>query len=54
VRLITVADNRVVLEETLVADGERHPVEESGCSGWRRAEWSLDGERLFSNAELDR
>lgn len=34
------------------ADGVLRPFEEAGCSGTQRAEWSRNGLRLFSSAEL--
>jgi hypothetical protein len=41
-----------VLEQTLVADGARHPIAEAECRGWQEADWSRTGERLFARAEL--
>jgi hypothetical protein len=52
VGVTTWADGSVVLSETLVADGTPYPLEESECEGWRSAEWSGDGERLFMHSEL--
>jgi len=53
VRLRTEVQGRTVLEETVVADGSRRPLdEERGCTGWRRTEWSRDGRRMFGRAEL--
>ena len=46
------ADDRVLIERTLVADGLRHDVAESGCRGWEQNEWSHDGQRLFTRGEL--
>jgi hypothetical protein len=52
VGVTTWADGVVVLTETLVADGTEYPVQESGCEGWRSAEWSQDGRRLFMQSKL--
>jgi hypothetical protein len=52
VGITTWVDGTVQFSETLVADGSPYPVEESECEGWRSAEWSGDGERLFMHSEL--
>jgi uncharacterized membrane protein YgcG len=52
VGVTTWADGAVVLTKTLVADGTEYAVDESGCKGWRSAEWSQDGRRLFISSEL--
>jgi len=52
VTVTTVADGEAFLEETLIADGEKNPSTKDKCSGWQRNEWSGDGHRLFTNAEL--
>ena len=52
VEVTTLADTESVMTETLVADGVRRPVEEHGCSGWRSAQWSQDGRRLFLSSGL--
>lgn len=52
VTLTTSVTAQSALEETIVADGERHSVREPGCEGWQRAEWSSNGRRLFAHAEL--
>lgn len=41
-----------VLEQTVIADGARHPISENECRGWQQAQWSRTGERLFARAEL--
>ena len=38
--------------QTVIADGTDRPVTEDGCTGTQRAEWSADGLRLFTRAEL--
>lgn len=52
VRVTTLADGERPFEETFAADGVRYPVEDHGCRGWRSAEWSRDGHRLFVNSEV--
>jgi len=44
--------NRLLVERRLVADGTRRDVVEDDCRGWERSEWSRDGYRLFTTAEL--
>ena len=51
-RMMTLAGDQVIVEETVVPDGTNRDVVERDCRGTRRAEWSRDGERLFSSAEL--
>jgi hypothetical protein len=38
--------------QTVVADGKDRPINEDGCTGTQRAEWSADGLRLYAHAEL--
>ena len=45
------ADQQVVFEETIAADGQRHPPRDPGCQGWQVAEWSSSGRRVFTTAE---
>jgi hypothetical protein len=52
VRLTTTVESQATLEDTIVADGARHPLREPGCEGAQRAEWSSNGLRLFARAEL--
>jgi hypothetical protein len=51
-RLMTVAGDRIVLDETIVPDGVSRPVDEPGCRGSRKSEWSTDGQRIYASAEL--
>jgi hypothetical protein len=41
-----------VLTQTIVADGVDHPVSDAGCTGTQRAQWSEDGRRLFTHAQV--
>ena len=52
VNLTAEAGDRVLVDRTLVADGMRRDVTETDCTGWERSEWSADGRRLFTRAEL--
>jgi hypothetical protein len=52
VTLITRAAGQPVLEQTIVADGAAHPIAETGCSGTQQAEWSQDGQRVFTRGQL--
>jgi hypothetical protein len=47
----TVAD-RPVLAQTVVADASDRSIVDDTCRGIERAEWSRDGQRLFSRATL--
>lgn len=48
----TTVSGRSSVQQTLVADGTNRPVDEAGCRGTQRAEWSANGPRLFARAEL--
>ncbi|MSO83128.1 MAG: hypothetical protein EXQ53_07510, partial [Acidobacteria bacterium] len=48
VTLSTRVDDQTVLEQTVVADGAQHALDEADCRGWQRADWSRTGERLFA------
>jgi hypothetical protein len=50
--LRTMVGGQQVLSQTIVADGADHPVSEGGCSGTQRAQWSSDGLRLFTRAQV--
>ena len=52
VKMTTFAAGQVVLEQTIVADGREQPVNETGCTGSQRAEWSDNRRQLFMHAEL--
>ena len=47
-----VADGRVLVERTLIADGTRREVDDEGCAGWEQNTWAFDGQRLFTHSEL--
>ena len=52
VTVTTAAGGETFLEETLVADAARNPATKGSCNGWQKTEWSNDGFRLFTKAEL--
>ena len=51
-RLETTVAGRAAIEQTIVADAAQHAVADDECSGTQRAEWSKNGLRLFSSAEI--
>ena len=52
INLTALVGHDVLVERTLVADGTRREVREPNCMGWEESEWSADGKRLFTRAEL--
>jgi len=50
--LRTVVADQQVLTQTIIADGADHGVNEGGCIGTQRAQWSADGLRLFTKAQV--
>ena len=52
VKLTARAGERVLVDRTLTADGVRREVQETNCAGWEQSEWSADGRRLFTEAEI--
>ena len=50
--MITIAGDRVALEETILPDATDRQVEDAACRGSQRREWSADGHRLYSSAAL--
>lgn len=50
--LITVQDGQVTSRRTLTPDGAQRPLDEQGCTGWERARWSQDGQRIYLRSEL--
>ena len=52
VRMITLSSGKVVSETRVFADAEPRPVSEGGCEGTETAQWSSDGFRLFTRADL--
>jgi hypothetical protein len=51
--MTTFAGGRPVLEQTILGDGISHPINEPDCRGEQASEWSRDGQRLFTRAELE-
>ncbi len=52
VGMTTYVGDRSVVQQTIVADGVSHAVNEPECSGSQKSEWSLTGQRLFTRAEI--
>jgi uncharacterized membrane protein YgcG len=51
-RIMTLADDQTIIDETFIADGKRHDVSEATCRGTRQTEWSADNLRLYSSADI--
>jgi hypothetical protein len=51
-RFETTVDGQPAIDQTIVADATDRPVNDAECRGTQRAEFSRDGLRLFSRAEL--
>jgi hypothetical protein len=47
VNVSTIADGKVVSQQTLDASGREQPLTAKGCSGTERASWSADERRLY-------
>ncbi len=52
VTMKTFASGKIVLTQSVIADGKPHPVSQTGCEGTQTSEWSQDGERLFTSADI--
>jgi hypothetical protein len=52
VSMITFSGSQKILEETIVADGRDHQVDEPGCTGRRRSTWAAGAARLFTSTAL--
>lgn len=53
VEFLSVAEEGVVSDETIVADGQPRPIEDETCEGTTTAEFSRDGERVYLREEID-
>ena len=51
-RFVTTVTGQTAVDYTTVADGRDRQLTEGDCRGTQRAEWSADGMRLYSRAEL--
>ena len=52
VTLTTRVANQTAIQQTIVADGAERPITDAECRGTQRAEWSTDGRKLYSRADL--
>ena len=50
--LTTSVANQPAIRQAIVADGAEHPIADAECRGTQRAEWSGDGRKLYSRADL--
>lgn len=53
VELATVDSDQVLAREKVVANGEQMKSDQSGCTGWKSATWSPDGEQLYLKSDFD-
>ena len=51
VDVATVADTEVVTSDRIEATGERRAFAREGCTGWASAQWSPDGDRVYTRSE---
>jgi hypothetical protein len=51
-RFETTVRGQAAVDHTLIADGTSRPLDDKECRGTQRAEFSSDGLRIFSHAEL--
>jgi hypothetical protein len=51
-RFETTVSGQAALDHTIIADATDHPLTDADCRGTQRAEWSRDGLRFFSRADL--
>jgi hypothetical protein len=52
VTLSTRVAGQQAIEQTIVADGLDHAITDAECRGTQRAEWSSDGRKIYSRADL--
>ena len=52
VSITTYVGGQSVLQQTVVADGARHPVSEPACNGSQASEWSRSGQQLLTRADI--
>ncbi|MDB4887638.1 MAG: hypothetical protein JWN79_3076 [Gemmatimonadetes bacterium] len=50
VRIVTVADGKVVSTQTVDVSGREVPLDAKGCSGTQTGRWSADSRRVYLNA----
>ena len=51
VEMLTVTEDKVLSQATVLPDGIDHPVSREGCEGSERAQFSDDGRRIYLHAE---
>ena len=51
-RFETTVGTQTAIDQTIIADAAGHAVKDADCVGTQRAEWSKNGLRLFSSAEI--
>lgn len=51
VEIATISDGVTASTRTLIADGQSHPIDAEGCTGWQTARFSEDSRRVFLRSE---
>jgi hypothetical protein len=52
VTFTTTVGTQTPIQQTLIADGAEHAITDAECRGTQRAEWSRDGRKVYSRANL--
>ena len=52
IEMLTMIDGQIVSRESILTDGQQHPVSREECEGWERAEFSGDSHRIYLFSEL--
>lgn len=52
VTLTTLVGSQAVLEDSIIADGRSWPMVDAECRGNKRSDWSADGTRVYTAAEI--
>jgi hypothetical protein len=52
VTLTTRVAEQPAIQQTIIADATDHAIEDAECRGVQRAEWSRDGRKIYSRADL--
>lgn len=50
--MVSIASGGIESRSIVRADGEQHPAEREGCTGWESASWSASGTRLYLRSQF--